>query len=178
MLTKTAGESRSVETQRRSSTSYVVPYIEVTCASFHSSQVPFHTWCHVWEWHLRRSIIRKFQFIHGAIYGSYMCVLPYITSLGAKDKQTIQRGAEQTSNLARRGTNKQLSEARNIQAIRGAAGQTSNCVFDRSSAFVAKIIYALFRRDPCMTWSRPFSFYLNVSQISIQATQCPFKKCS
>ena len=72
-------------------------------------------------------------------------------SSGAKDKQAIQRGAEQTSNSARRGTNKELSEARNIQAIRGAAGQTSNCVFDQSSAFVAKIIYALFRRDPCMT---------------------------
>ena len=74
-----------------------------------------------------------------------------IISSGAKDKQAIQRGAEQTSNSARRGTNKQLSEARSIQAIRGAAGQTSNCVFDQSSAFVAKIIYALFRRDPCMT---------------------------
>ena len=64
----------------RSSTSYLVPYMEVTCASFHSSQVPFHTWCHVWEWHLRRSVFRKFEFIDGAIYGSYMCVPPYITS--------------------------------------------------------------------------------------------------
>jgi len=55
---------------------------------------------------------------------------PFHFSSGAKDKQAIQRGAEQTSNSARRGTNTQLSEARNIQAIRGAAGQTSNCVFD------------------------------------------------
>jgi len=37
-----------------------------------------------------------------------------MNSSGAKDKQAIQRGAEQTSNSARRGTNKQLSEARNI----------------------------------------------------------------
>jgi len=65
-------------------------------------------------------------------------------SLGAKDKQAIQRGAEQTSNSARRGTINQLSEARHIQAFRRVAGQTSNCVFDQSLAFVAQIIYALF----------------------------------
>jgi len=53
----------------------------------------------------------------------------FITS-GSYDKQAIQRGAEQTSNSARRETNKQLSEAGNIQAIRGAAGEASNCVFD------------------------------------------------
>jgi len=47
-------------------------------------------------------------------------------SSGAKDKQAIQRGAEQTSNSARRGTNKQLSEAQNIQAIQRGAEQTSN----------------------------------------------------
>ena len=66
--------------RNRSSTSYMVPCIEVTCSSFHSSQLPIHTWCHIWKLHVRPSVYHEFQFIHGAMYGSYMCVLPYFTS--------------------------------------------------------------------------------------------------
>ena len=55
-----------------SSISYMAPCMEVTCASFRISQVPLHTWCHIWKLHLRPSVFHKFQFIHGAIYGSYM----------------------------------------------------------------------------------------------------------
>ena len=64
-----------------SSTLYMVPYMEVTRACFRTSQVPLHTWCHVWKSHVRRSEFRKFHFIHGAIYGSYTCVLPYFPSI-------------------------------------------------------------------------------------------------
>jgi len=52
----------------------------ITFASFRISQVRIHIWCHIWELHVRPSVYHKFQFIHGAMYGIYMCVLPYFTS--------------------------------------------------------------------------------------------------
>jgi len=61
-----------------SSNSYMVPYMEVTCASFRISQVSIHTWCHVWTLHVRPSVFHKFHFIHGD--GNEMCDLPYFTS--------------------------------------------------------------------------------------------------
>ena len=66
-----------------SSNSYMVPYMGVTCASFRISQVPIHTWCHVWNLHVRPSVFHKFHFMHGAIYGNEICVLSYFTSFNS-----------------------------------------------------------------------------------------------
>jgi len=39
-------------------------------ASFHISQVPIHTWCHVWKLHVRPPVFHKFHIIYGTIHGT------------------------------------------------------------------------------------------------------------
>jgi len=90
MFTKTAGEPRSAETQQKfhfihgaiygsylcvlpqftSSITYMVSCRGMTFASFHISQVPMHTWCHVWKLHVRLSVFHNFHIIYGTIHGT------------------------------------------------------------------------------------------------------------
>jgi len=51
--------------QFTSSISYMVPYMGMTFASFHISQVPIHSWCHVWRLFVRPSVFHKFHIIYG-----------------------------------------------------------------------------------------------------------------
>ena len=60
-----------------SSNSYMVPYMEVTCASSCIPQVPIHTcWCHVWKLHVRPSVFHKSHITYGTIDGTMYGTTP------------------------------------------------------------------------------------------------------
>ena len=40
------------------------------CVSFRISQVPIHTWCHIWKIHVRPSVFHKSHIIYGTIDGT------------------------------------------------------------------------------------------------------------